>query len=100
VQKLTYKSQKILAVLIMLTPGHQNEFIDCQKAKVRIAVLPIMDVKAPWDSTLELLKRAYRLREFTCESLKNSKYSDYRSLFATQDEWAIVKYVMQVLQPF
>jgi hypothetical protein len=35
----------MLAVLIRLTPGRRNEFIDCQKAKVGIAVLPIMDVK-------------------------------------------------------
>jgi hypothetical protein len=57
----------MLAVLITLTPGRRNEFIDCQKAKVRIAVLLIMDVKTRWNSTLELLERTYRLREFTRE---------------------------------
>jgi hypothetical protein len=57
----------MLAVLITLIPGRRNEFIDCQKAKVRIAVLPIMDVKIRWNSTLELLERAYRLQEFTHE---------------------------------
>jgi hypothetical protein len=66
----------MLAVLITLTPGRRNEFIDCQKAKVRIAVLPIMDVKTHWNSTLELLERAYRLREFTREWLKNPKYAE------------------------
>jgi len=90
----------MLAVLITLTPGRRNEFIDCQKVKVRIAVLPIMDVKTYWNSTLELLEHAYRLREFTREWLKNPKYGDYRPLFTTQDEWTIVKYVMKVLQPF
>ena len=49
----------MLCVLIMLTPGHRNQFIDCQKAKVRIAVLPILDLKTQWNSTLELLERAY-----------------------------------------
>jgi len=90
----------MLAVLITLTPGCRNEFIDCQKAKVRIAVLPIMDVKTRWNSTLGLLKRAYRLQEFTREWLQNPKYSGYRPLFTTQDEWTIVKYVMEVLRPF
>jgi len=33
----------MLAVLFTLTPGCRNEFIDCQKAKVHIAVHPIMD---------------------------------------------------------
>jgi len=75
----------MLAVLITLTPGHRNEFIDCQKAKVHIAVLPIMDVKTHWNSTLELLERAYCLREFTHEWLQNPKHSEYRPLFTTQD---------------
>jgi len=70
------------------------------KAKLRIAVLPIVDVKTRWISTLELLERAYRLREFTREWLKNPKYSDYQPLFTTQDVWTIVKYVMEVLRPF
>jgi hypothetical protein len=52
----------MLGVLITLTRGQQNEYIDCQKAKVRIAVLPMMDVKTHLNSTLELLKRAYQLR--------------------------------------
>ena len=86
----------MLAVLITQTPGHRNEFIDCQKAIVRIAVLPIMAVKIRWNLTLELLECAYQLREFTREWLKNQKYSDYRPLFTTQDEWTIVKYVMEV----
>jgi hypothetical protein len=59
-----------------------------------------MDVKTRWNSTLELLERAYQLREFTREWLKNPKYSDYQPLFTTQDEWTIVKYVMEVLRRF
>ena len=73
----------MLVVLITLTPGRRNEFIDCHKAKVRTAVLSIMGVKTHWNSTLELLERAYRLREFTREWLKNQKYSDCQPLFTT-----------------
>jgi hypothetical protein len=90
----------MLAVLITLTPGRRNKFIDCQKAKVRIAVLPIMEVKPGWNLTLELLKHAYPLYEFTGEWLQNQKYHDYRPLFTTQDVWTVVKYVMEVLRPF
>jgi len=74
----------MLAVLITLTPGRQNEFIDCQQAKVHIAVLPIMDGKTCWNSTLELLERAHQLREFTPECLKTQNtvitghYSQHR----------------------
>jgi hypothetical protein len=98
--KLTFIQQGLLAALITLTPGHRNEFVDCQKAKVRIAGLPIMDVKTRWNSTLELLNRAYRLREFTREWLQNPNYAEYRPLFTTQDERKIVKHVMEVLQSF
>jgi len=90
----------MLPVLITLTPGRRNEFIDSQKLKVRVAVLPIMDMKTCWDSTLELLERFFRLREITCEWLNNPQYRDHRPLFTTQDEWTIVKYVMEVLRPF
>jgi len=67
----------MLAVLIRITPGRRNEFIDFQKAKVLIAVLLIMDVMTRSNSTLELLERAYRLQEFTREWLKNPKYAGY-----------------------
>jgi len=90
----------MLAVLITLTPGRRNEFIDCQKATVRIPVLPIMDVKTSWNSTLELLERANRLCEFTRKWLQNPKYSEYRPLFTTRNEWTIFKYVMELLRPF
>jgi len=90
----------MVGVLITLTPGCQNEFIDGQKAKVHIAKLPIMDVKTHWNSTLELLEHAYRVWEFTREWLPNPKYTDYRPLFTTQEEWMIVKYVTEVLRPF
>ena len=45
----------MLAVLITLTTGRRNEFINSQEAKVSIAVLPILDVKTRWNSTLQLL---------------------------------------------
>jgi hypothetical protein len=90
----------MLAVLITLTPGHRNKFIDCQKAKVRIAVLPIMDVKTQLKSTVELLEQPYRLREFTHKWLKNPKYGQYPPLFTRQDEWTIVKDVIEVGRPF
>jgi len=41
--------------------------MDWQQAKVRIAVLPIMDVETQWNLTLELVQQAYRLQEFTGE---------------------------------
>jgi len=90
----------MLAVLIKLTPGRRNEFIHCPKARVRSAVLRIMDVITRWNSTMELVEWGYPLWEFTREWLKNPKYSDFCALLTTQDEWTIVKYVMEVSRPF
>jgi hypothetical protein len=86
--------------LITLTPGHRNDFIDGKNAKVLIVVLRIMDVKTRCNTTLELFNHAYRVREFTCECLQNPKFTEYRQLFTTQDNWTIEKYVMKVLRPF
>ena len=85
---------------MMLKPGCRKECIDCQKAMVRIAVLPIMDVQTRWNSTIELLGPAYRVREFTPGWLKNPKYCDYRWLFTRHHEWTIINYIMKVLRPF
>jgi hypothetical protein len=90
----------MLALLITLLPGRRNEFIDYQKSKVCIAAIPIMDVKICWNFALELLGCAYRSWEFAHQWLQNPKYSEYRPLFTTQDEWTIVKCVIEVMRPF
>jgi len=90
----------MLAVLIMLTPGRRNEFIDSQKAKFLIGVLPIMDVKKLWNTTLELVERPYRLWDFTRKWFQNGEYTEYQPRFTTQDEWTIIKYIMEVLRQF
>jgi len=59
-----------------------------------------MDVKTRWNSKLELLERAYQLWEFTLQWPQNPKYTDSGDFLTTQDEWTIVKYVMEVLRPF
>jgi len=84
----------MLSVLITLTPGCRNYFIDCQKAKVRLAVLPIMDVKTGWNCKLVMLESTYGLGGFTQVCLHNPKYNDYLPLFTTRDEWTIMKYVI------
>jgi len=88
------------AVLIMLKPGQQNKFRDCKKATARIVALPIMVVKTRWNMTLEWLEQGYRLLEFTCKWLRNPTFTDYWALFTSQDQWTIVKYVMEVFRRF
>jgi len=98
--KLTFINQRMLAVLITLTPGRWNGFIDRQTAKFHIAVQPITDLNKHWNWSLELLECTYQLCEFTGEWLKTPEYTDHRPLYTIQDEWTIVKYLMEVLRPF
>jgi len=90
----------MLAVLITLTPDCRNEFIEYQTAQLRIAVVPIMDVKTRWNSIQVMLEHAYRLPESPREWFQNPKSSDYWPLFTTEDQWTIVKFVIEVLRPF
>ena len=59
-----------------------------------------MDVKTQWNSTMELGEQAYRLHELPRKWLKNPNQCHYRTLFTTQDEWTIVKYIMDFLRQF
>ena len=61
-------------------------------------VLLIIAVTTIWNSTLELLEPAYRLQEFTRMWLQYPSYTEYQPFFTTQDQWTIVKYVMEVLR--
>jgi hypothetical protein len=74
--------------------------MECQKPKVNIAELPIVDVKTHWNSTLSSLERVYSSWEVTPEWLQNPKYIEYQPIFTTQDEWTIVRYVMEVFSRF
>jgi hypothetical protein len=51
--------------------------LGCQTAKVRIAVLPILDVKIQWNLTPEVLERAFHVRELTREWLQNPQFTAY-----------------------
>jgi len=97
VLKLTIIYQSVLTVFTTLAPSGQNEFIDFWKATVHIVVLPIIDVKSGWNSTLEGLGQGDWSWEFTPEWPQNQKYNDYRPLVTTQNTGPIVKYIIEVL---
>jgi len=54
VLKQTIILQRLLPVLIILSPGCCNGFIDCQKATVHVVGLPIIAVNIQRNSTLLL----------------------------------------------
>jgi hypothetical protein len=57
--KLTVVKERIVAELIMLTPGYQNEFIGCQTAYAGIAVQQMIGEMLYGNSKIELLKQVY-----------------------------------------
>jgi len=58
-----------------------------------------MDVKTRWNLTLQLLERAYQLREFTWEWLMNPLISEYQPHSTTLDESITVNCIMEVFRP-
>jgi len=81
----------MLAVLIVLTPACQNEFIDGPKAYVHFTVQMTTHVKTWWILTQELHHQAYKSRELTHKWLKNPRKHDCWTVFTTEDESIIMK---------
>lgn len=65
-----------------------------------MAALPIMYLYTESNVALELLEQAYQLRKSHCKLLNNPKYRHSWPLFTPQVQLTIVKYVMDVVQPF
>ena len=71
--------------------------MDVQRGRVEQPVMLIYDIKTRWNSTLNMLERALRLKDFTREWIKD--YPSYTPLWSTPSEWKQVEYILQVLEP-
>jgi len=81
----------MVAVLSTLTRGNSNKFLDYPYTKVRIAVLPWMEVKTCWNPTQQLLEWAYWLRAFAHVWLKNWDLPSYsRKCLLYRLRWHLV----------
>lgn len=68
------------------------------QGRERYAVLPVNDVKTRWNSTVVMIQRAYRLRSYITQWVLSEP--QYWPLMITPDEWAMLEYIMTVLEPF
>ena len=79
------------------SPQRRQHFIQIQNDRVKIPTTLLYDVKTRWNSTLNMLERSVRLREFTKDWLQT--YSEFVPLWSTPEEWKQVEYILEVLQP-
>ena len=61
----------------------------------------IQDVKTHWNSTILMLERACRLKEYIKQWLQKERYcKKYMHLYPTREEWKQITYVISILHPF
>jgi len=86
-----------MSIAIGASPQRRQHFIEIQNDRVKIPTTLLYDVKTRWNSTLNMLERSVRLREFTKEWLQT--YPEFSPLWSTPEEWRQVEYILEVLQP-
>jgi len=86
-----------LSIAVGSSPQRREYFLDIQEGRVKHPVSLIYDVKTRWNSTLIMLERALRMKNFTREWIK--EYQAYAPLWSTPCEWKQVEYILQVLEP-
>jgi len=85
-----------MSIAVGALPQRRQHFIEIQNNRVKIPTTLLYDVKTRWNSTLIMLERSVRLREFTKEWLQT--YAEFTPLWSTPEEWRQIEYILQVLQ--
>ncbi|CAB5217264.1 unnamed protein product, partial [Rhizophagus irregularis] len=87
-----------LVVKIRLSPQRQERFVRHSEAANLKDLKLILDVKTRWNSTFDMLNRAFEMRE-AIDAMVNSD-RDLRSFEITDDEWNKIKEIISVLKIF
>jgi hypothetical protein len=80
------------------SPQRRDEFLVLQEGRESVAVTLILDVKTRWNSTLAMLERAYRLRNYTEAWI--ALHPEFSMLGTSVNEWRAMEYLMEILEPF
>src|SRR3954464_5707602 len=86
-----------MSIAVGASPQRRQHFLALQDSHVPIPTTLLYDVKTRWNSTLKMLERSIRLREFTKEWLHT--YEQFTPLWSTPEEWKQIEYILEVLQP-
>jgi len=86
-----------MSIAVGTSPQRRQHFIKVQNNRVKIPTTLLYNVKTWWNSTLNMLERSVRLREFTKDWLQTS--AKFTPLWSTLEEWRLLEYILEVLQP-
>ncbi|OQD95763.1 hypothetical protein PENVUL_c105G07924 [Penicillium vulpinum] len=91
----TLNKVRYLAVYIRASPQRREAFVSLQPSEQ--ALMPLQDVKARWNSTFLMLRRAKRLRDFL-----GTFCTDYNceEMALNNDEWRQIDYLLCLTKPF
>jgi len=86
-----------MSIAVGASPQRRHHFIEIQNNRVKIPTTLLYDVKTRWISTLNMLERTGRLREFTKDWLQT--YAEFTPRWSTPEQWRQIEYILEVLQP-
>ena len=86
-----------MSIAVGASPQRRQYFIEIQNNRVKIPTTLLYDFKTRWNSTLNMLERSVRLREFTKDWLET--YAKFTPHWSTPEEWRQIEYILEVLQP-
>jgi len=85
-----------MSITVGASPQRRQHFIEIQNNRVKIPTTLLYDVTTRWNSTLNMMERSVRLREFTKDWLQT--YAEFTPLRSPQDEGRQIEYILELLQ--
>jgi len=85
-----------MSITVGASPQRRQHFIEIQNNRVKIPTTLLYDVTTRWNSTLNMMERSVRLREFTKDWLQT--YAEFTPLWSPQDEGRQIEYILELLQ--
>jgi len=86
-----------MRIAVGTSPQRGQHFMEIQNNGVKIFTRLLYDVRRRWNSTLNMLERSVRLREFTKDWLQT--WVEFPPLWSTPEVWRQIEYILEVLQP-
>jgi len=86
-----------MSIVVGVSSQRQQHFIEIENNRVKIPTTLLCGVGTRWNSTLNMLERSVRLREFTKDWVQT--YAEFTPLWSTLEKWRPIEYILEGLQP-